>query len=53
MLMVENPKNRETYTEGNKHLYCYYEISLKDLNVTTSKGFRIRFGFEFRFCLLP
>lgn len=37
------------HTEGNKHLYCYYEMSLlKDLNVIKSKGFRIRFGFEVR-----
>lgn len=52
MLITENLKNREANTEGNEHLYCYYEILLKDLNVIKSMGFKIRFGFEFRLCLL-
>lgn len=51
MLIVENLRNG--HTEGNKHLYFYYEMSLlKYLNVIKSKGFRIRFGFEFRLYLL-
>lgn len=53
MLIIENLKNREANTEGNEHLYCYYEISLlKDLNVIKNRGFRIRFGFVIRLCLL-
>lgn len=44
-------KNRETYAEGNN--IFYYEIPLrKDLNVIKSRGFRIRFRFEFKLCVL-
>lgn len=43
MLIVQNLKNREIFTEGNKCLYSYYEMSLlKDFYVIRSLRFRFR-----------
>lgn len=53
MQIVGNLKNRETYTEGNKHLHSYYEIPLlKDFCMIKSRSFRIISEFEFGLYLL-